>query len=110
MNLQSDKEIEELINRLNVKSNYLVVNQVENRNTKITNPKVINRCEKGLSRSRNVAINNVSSEIVCLADDDIVYEENYKQTILEAHNKYRKADIICFYVESKNPNRKTKRI
>ncbi len=110
MNLYSNEEIEELMDRLKIKSEYLVINQIENQNTKITNPKVINRCEKGLSRSRNVAINNLSSEIVCLADDDIVYEEDYKQTILEAHNKYRKADIICFYVESKNPNRKTKRM
>ncbi len=110
MNMKSDKEVEEQIGKQNIKSKYLIINQTKNKDTKIKNQNVISKCETGLSKSRNVAIENSSSDIVCFSDDDIIYEDDYEETILKAHNKYRDADIICFYIESKNKERKTKRM
>ena len=42
------------------------------------------------------------------SDDDLVYEKDYKDIIEESYKKYKKADIICFHVESKN--RKIKKL
>jgi glycosyltransferase involved in cell wall biosynthesis len=63
-----------------------------------------------LSKSRNVAIKNGTEDIILIADDDVTYDDKYENTILSEWNKHRNADIICFYVKSKNPNRKTKRM
>ncbi len=107
-NLKRDKQVEELLQNMNMKSNYLLVNQ--STESQIDHPFVITKNEKGLSKSRNLAIQHSNAEILLLADDDLVYQSDYVETIVKYHNKYKEADILCFYVESKNKNRKTKRL
>ena len=107
-NMKDDKQIDELIKKSNVNSNYLVVNQAKE--SDIKNKNVITVDEKGLGKSRNRAIYNATREILLLADDDLKYDDNYADTIIKYHNKYEDAGIICFYVESKNKKRKTKRM
>lgn len=63
-----------------------------------TNVRVINSFEKGLTKSRNLAIENAVGFIGVIADDDIVYEENFAEEIIKAHNKYRDAGLISFQV------------
>lgn len=109
MNLNNNVEVENLINRMNIASKYLIVNQYRD-TTLVNNKNVINKKEYGLSKSRNDAIANSNSAIILLADDDVCYKSNYNKIIIDAHNKYNDADIICFYVESKNKNRKIKRM
>ncbi|QBA72868.1 glycosyltransferase (plasmid) [Lactiplantibacillus plantarum] len=59
-----------------------------------------NRCfsytEKGLSRSRNHAIEKAIGDICTLSDDDMTYRKNYKEIIEKAYRKYTDADIIAF--------------
>lgn len=62
------------------------------------NIKIINSREIGLSNSRNVALKNASKEILLIADDDIVYKENFIESILEGFNSVS-ADVICFQYE-----------
>ncbi len=107
-NLNSDTEIDNLVRRMKISSKYLIINQNQN-DVSIKNENVIIQKGRGVSKSRNFGFKYIDSEIVCLADDDMIYNDNYKKIILDAHNKYKTADIICFYVESKNKNRKTKR-
>lgn len=109
-NLQSDQQVESLIHKMNITTKYLIVNQSLDYKGNIKDCNVITRCEKGLSKSRNTAIENASNNIVLLADDDVIYEDNYKDVILNAYDKYENADIICFYVESLNKKRKIKRM
>ena len=109
-NLQNDKQVNKLLKNMNVTSDYLIVNQTMNNKCNIKNANVITKFENGLSKSRNVAIKEAHNDIVLLADDDVTYLENYKETILQAYKKYKKADIICFYVESTNKKRKTKKM
>lgn len=49
--------------------------------------KVINVFEKGLSKSRNVAIQNSSKEILVFTDDDVVIDLNFSKKILKTFNK-----------------------
>ena len=60
------------------------------------NINLINVNEIGLSKSRNLAIENAKADICLLADDDIVYENNFESIILNAFNLNPCADIITF--------------
>lgn len=51
---------------------------------------------RGLSRSRNLCIQASTAEILLIADDDVIYEDNFASTIINAFNASPKADIICF--------------
>lgn len=80
------------------KFNILVINQ--SNLTKLLsdfeNVRVINVDEKGLSKSRNLAIKNASKKICLIADDDVVYYSNFDNEIISAFNQNPKASIITF--------------
>lgn len=108
--LKNDFEVNDLLEKMNLKTDYIIINQTLQKNIAIKNDKVITKYEKGLSKSRNTAIQEVTGDIVLFADDDVVYQDNYENVLQEAWKKYKDADIICFYVKSRNPKRKTKRM
>lgn len=58
--------------------------------------RVINVNEKGLSKSRNLAIKNASKKICLITDDDVVFSPNFQLEIITAFNKNPKASIITF--------------
>ena len=70
-NLQNDEQVNKLLKDMNVTSNYLIINQTKNHKCNIKNSKVITKFEKGLSKSRNIAIKEADEDIVLLADDDL---------------------------------------
>jgi glycosyltransferase involved in cell wall biosynthesis len=77
----------------------LIVNQTNETNLLVSdNPKirVINSFEKGLSKSRNLALKNAKGKILLIADDDVVYHKNVISTILDAYNAHPKAASIVF--------------
>lgn len=108
-NLNNKESIQNLIKKMKITSAYLIINQNSD-NIYINNKNVINRNEKGLSKSRNEAIKNSKHDIILFADDDVTYSNDYKKIIVDAYNKYQDSDIICFYVESKNKTRKIKKM
>ena len=107
-NVKDDVAVENLLQKMNMQSNYVIINQSEE--SKISNSCVFTKQEKGLSKSRNQAILYATAPILLFADDDVTYTPDYANTIIKYHNQYDDADIICFYVESKNEKRKTKRM
>lgn len=115
MNLKSNKENIELIKKMNITTNSLTINQIteekiqEFNQTKGSN-RVISKKEKGLSKSRNLAIEESNADICLFADDDLIYEQDYEKIILEGYKKNPKADVLCFLVESNNKSRKIKRM
>ena len=52
--------------------------------------------EKGLSKSRNHALENATGDICLICDDDVTYVPNYKEIVEDAYKKYPDADIITF--------------
>lgn len=80
------------------KFNILIINQ-SNSTILISdfeNVRVINVNEKGLSKSRNLAIENASKKICLIADDDVVYFQNFEKQIIAAFNQNTEASIITF--------------
>lgn len=77
----------------------LIVNQTQN-DTILTssypNVRVINSFEKGLSKSRNLALENAIGKILVIADDDIIYEEGFIANIVKAYNEFPETAVINF--------------
>lgn len=100
---QSDASI---ASQVNLQSDAVIVNQCDIDNTvdvsfnnSAGNPckiKFISTKERGLSKSRNVAIRNSRADLCLIADDDECLDTDYPQTIIEAFQKYPQADIIAF--------------
>ena len=57
--------------------------------------KVIHTTERGLSRSRNMAIANAWCDICMISDDDEVYSDGYPAAIVNAFEQ-TKADVVIF--------------
>lgn len=101
MNLKNE---EKLISSLNLKEPFVIINQI----TKETKPinintktkKILSFYEKGLSKSRNKAIENCDYDFFLIGDDDLYYEDNYIETIKKGFSKYPDADIIAFFVDN----------
>lgn len=70
--------------------------------------------EKGVGLNRNNALLRSKADICLLADDDVIFFDNYSEIVLEAFQRNPKADVILFNIVSDGKNRfitkKTKRI
>lgn len=83
--------------------NLLIVNQTTSDKILTINngrTRVINSFEKGISKSRNLAIYNATKPILLLADDDTVFIKDAVKTIVEAYNEFKTADFICFQTKT----------
>lgn len=83
----------------------LIVNQTQENNLLVSefpSVRVINSFEKGLSRSRNLALKNATGKIVLIADDDVIYKKDFDSIILQAHNQYINQTVISFCIEKPN--------
>ena len=54
--------------------------------------------ERGLSRSRNRALENAAGDVCLLCDDDEIFEDDYAEKIERAYQAYPDADIIAFRI------------
>lgn len=82
--------------------NILVVNQTSKGNeleSPYTNIKVVNSYEKGLSKSRNIAINHATKPVCLLADDDIVFKRGFDKFVLQSHKEVPHS-IITFQTQT----------
>lgn len=85
--------------------NILIINQTDEEKVLISdyeNIRVINSLERGSPASRNLAIKNAIGDICLMADDDIVYQPNLKETILEAYSQNSDMDMISFEAIDEN--------
>ena len=63
--------------------------------------------ERGVGLNRNNALLRSTADICLLADDDVLYEEGYAQTVLDAFEKYPKADMIIFNIYRANGEKRS---
>lgn len=95
-----------IIERSNVQTDVVVVNQCDkdsidefdfkNKKGEICHAKFINTTERGLSRSRNMAIRNAWGDLCLIADDDEIFEDDIEKIIIKSFNNYPKASLIAF--------------
>lgn len=83
----------------------LIVNQTDENNLLVSGYptiRVINSFEKGLSKSRNLALKNAIGKIILIADDDVVYKKDFDSAIVQAYNQYGNKAVISFCIEKPN--------
>lgn len=101
-----------LASQMNLQSDAVMIDQgsrdesYEFRKDGNYNIRVFERNERGIGRSRNLALDKAEGRIVLFSDDDIVYSDGYADLILEAFESKCDADIIMFNVNV-NKNRRT---
>ncbi|MGI6701987.1 MAG: glycosyltransferase family 2 protein [Christensenellales bacterium] len=96
-----------LIEIMNIQTDAIIINQCDKEEYKEFEHngriiKFISNKERGLSRSRNLAIRHATDDICVIADDDIVYENGYESEIIKAYEEIPEADIIVFDVSKLN--------
>lgn len=99
----------EIIERTNIQTDVVVINQCDkeeleefqfrNKSGALCRAKFINTKERGLSRSRNMAINNAWGDICLICDDDELLEDDYEEKIKRAYDKHPSENIIVFTIE-----------
>lgn len=105
MSCMHQKDIS-LVGKSHISSDALLVNQTDSDDffeikTNDQHIRMISTVERGLSRSRNMAISNSNADICLLSDDDEIFAENYEHIITEAFQKLPYADIIAFDLGNK---------
>ena len=65
--------------------------------------RMVSTAQRGISKSRNMALMHAKGDICLLCDDDEVLEEGYEKTILDAYSRNPQADIIAFNYKDLNP-------
>src|SRR5699024_9901503 len=93
------------IKKMNLTTSAVIINQTAASKGETTfklngkNTKFICSTSKGLSNSRNAAIQNSDAEYCILTDDDVIFDDDYEEKVLKAYQEYPEADIIAFQVE-----------
>lgn len=90
-----------IIERLRIKSQALIISQHDKsfcRKEVINNRevKLIATTERGLSRSRNMAILNSEADLCLFADDDEMFVDGYEKLICDAFQENPSYDLILF--------------
>ena len=95
-----------IVPRSNIQTNAVVVNQCDeesvisetfvNKKGETHSIRFISTTERGLSRSRNMAIRNSIADVCVIADDDQTMYDNYAEMIASAYAEYPNADVIAF--------------
>lgn len=106
----NQKNIEELLNSMNISTEAIVTNQTDNFsynsfNYREKKVEIYNFNEKGVGLNRNNALMRATADIVILADDDLSYVDNYNDIIVKEFEKNPKADMIVFNVDNENKDR-----
>ena len=106
-----NKNIPELVEKLRLESPAVIVNQCdrdgeEHIQTGVHPVDVYYRKERGVGRSRNLALSKADQDICLFGDEDIVYVSGYEALIEAEFAAHPEADGIMFQVEV-TPERKT---
>ncbi|HFI0155303.1 TPA: glycosyltransferase [Streptococcus suis] len=94
-----------LIEKMNIQSNAIIINQCDHygyhelEKDKFT-IKWFNVAERGLSRSRNVALSKATGDICLLVDDDEILKDGYTDVILSEFEKDPLVGLITFNLKS----------
>ncbi len=101
-----------LIKKMNIRTDAIVGNQC-NRNKieefEYNGNKVLYLSfnERGVGLNRNNALMRSNADICLLADDDMIFYDDYENTVLNTFRRLRKADVIVFNIDEEgNSNRR----
>ena len=101
-------EDKSILERLGITGNVIVINQCDKNDDetyaeKERTVRFVSSTERGLSKSRNLAVSLAEGGICVYCDNDVKYHDDYESRIMKAYARHTDADIIVFFV--KRPER-----
>ena len=105
MNQKDDK----LIELSQITGDVIIINQCDRDDyfeykTKNGIAKMFSTTERGLTKSRNMALLKSTADICLLCDDDEVFVPEYEERILKAYENLPEADVIVFKMKNRQPS------
>ena len=99
-----------LLDKMNIQTDAIVVNQCDRNEIAEfeyngNHIKWISLAERGVGLSRNTALMRATADILLFADDDVVYEDGYSDTVRSEYLLNDKMDLITFNIKSLNDAR-----
>ena len=100
---------DDLVHKSHLTGNVVVINQCdtekyEEYNTKNGKTRMFFTKQRGLTKSRNMAIRNSNADVCLLCDDDETFVSGYESKILRAYEKLQDADVIIFKMVNRTPS------
>lgn len=100
-----------LVKKMNIKTDAIIGNQCDYNSVEIIddgNNRIVylNFNERGVGLNRNNALMRADADICLFADDDMVYDDNYAETVKQAFLENPDADVVLFNLREKVPIRK----
>ena len=115
---ETKNSLNDIVKKMNIKSDAIIVNQCERNDIEeiiLDNKykvKMLSFNERGVGLSRNTALMRADSDVVVFADNDVQYNDNYKEIIQKAFKEMPNADMIAFVLpkieDKRNENSKIK--
>lgn len=90
-----------LVAKSRITGNAVVINQCDREEetefaTRAGRVRFLSTTQRGLTKSRNMAIENSDADVCLLCDDDEVFVPNYDRKILKTYLELPQADVIIF--------------
>ena len=94
-----------IVERSKLQGGAVIVNQcdsdaVEEQKLNDQSVRMYSTTQRGLSRSRNMAISQSNADICLISDDDEIYVNGYEEKLIKAFTEYPQADVILFQVKN----------
>ncbi len=98
-----------LVHKSKLTGNVVVINQCGREDyaeypTSAGTARMVFTTQRGLTKSRNLAIRTSDADICLLCDDDEVFVPDYEQRILQAYESLPQADVIIFKMVNRPPS------
>lgn len=99
-----------LLDKMNISTDAIVINQCD-RNEVLTfdhrghTVQWLSLQERGVGLSRNSALARATADILLFADDDVIYDDHYREAVTDFFEKHPSVGLAVFNLESMNPDR-----
>lgn len=101
---------EQLVSKMNIQTDAILANQCSENSIfdfsyRGCLIKTLNFCERGVGLNRNNALMRATGDFCLIADDDMVYVDNYKDIVVHSFRENPDADVIVYNLIEKMPSR-----
>lgn len=101
------------IEQMNIHSDVVFANQCDHTSYEESEfdghtAKMISTATRGVGINRNLSLMYASAEICLLADDDVVYNDNYAEIVLSEFEAHPDADVFIFHFDTDSERKQVK--
>lgn len=89
-----------LVEKMNIRCSAVIANQADRNEILVEDDvKMITTTTRGVGLNRNIALLAADADILLLADEDVVYNDDMPQAVIAAFQENPKADVLIFGVD-----------